>query len=123
MGALLLFHNAGLCATLLFKQCSITPNPPSSMLVIFVVFISPCGRSVPSGPIQTEPPILGVGVPGLSVRVFPRDSFARIDPVRVHVHGGGEVVDAGLEVLAADFAVELADAELLVQLDNDGLFM
>ena len=62
-------------------------------------------------------------MPGLSVRVFPRDSFARIDPVRVHVHGGGEVVDAGLEVLAADFAVELADAELLVQLDNDGLFV
>jgi hypothetical protein len=26
-------------------------------------------------------------------------------------------------VLAADFAVELADAELLVQLDNDGLFV
>jgi hypothetical protein len=52
-----------------------------------------------------------------------RDSIARIDPVGVHVYGRAEVVDIGLEGLAADFALEVADAGLLLDGDADGLFV
>jgi hypothetical protein len=52
-----------------------------------------------------------------------RNSIARIDPVGVHVDWRAEVVDVGLEGLAADFALEVADARLLLDGDADGLFV
>lgn len=52
-----------------------------------------------------------------------RDVLARVDPVRVDVDGGREVVDARLEPLAAHLAVQVPDAGLLVELDLDRLFV
>lgn len=51
------------------------------------------------------------------------DGVGCVDPFGIDVDGGGEVVDAALEVLAADLAVEGADAGFLVDLDGDGLFV
>jgi len=39
---------------------------------------------------------------------------ASIDPVGVNVYRGGEVVDVGLECLAADLALQVPDARLLL---------
>ena len=52
-----------------------------------------------------------------------RDRVASVDPVRVDVDGLGEVVDVGLEGLAADFALEVADAGFLLDGDGDGLLV
>jgi hypothetical protein len=52
-----------------------------------------------------------------------RNRITGIDPIRVHVDGRAEVVDVCLEGLAADFALEVADARLLLDGDADGLFV
>lgn len=52
-----------------------------------------------------------------------RDGVTCIDPVGVHVDGRAEVVDVGLEGLAADFTLQVADTRLLLDGDADGLFM
>ena len=87
--------------------------------VVFIVLVPTSRRRRPARPIRAEPFVLRVRLARLAIRIFSGDGFARVDPVRVHVHGGREVVDAGLELLAADFAVQLAVAELLVELDDD----
>lgn len=87
---------------------------PIANSIVFVVFISPSGRRLRARSIAAEPSILGIHIAHLSVRIFPRDRFTGIDPVRVHIHGRREIVDASLEVLAADFAVQQAHTELLV---------
>lgn len=52
-----------------------------------------------------------------------RDGVTCIDPVGVHVDGRTEVVDVGLEGLAADFTLQVADTRLLLDGDADGLFV
>jgi hypothetical protein len=52
-----------------------------------------------------------------------RDGVTCIDPVGVHVNGCAEIVDVGLEGLAADFTLEVANTGLLFDGDADGLFV
>jgi hypothetical protein len=59
----------------------------------------------------------------LTRRSLLRYSIARVDPVSIDVDGGGEVVDVGLECLAADFALEVADAGLLLDGDGNGFLV
>jgi hypothetical protein len=59
----------------------------------------------------------------LTRRSLLRNSVARVDPVGVDVDGRGEVVDVGLKGLAADFALEVADAGLLLDGDGDGFLV
>ena len=49
--------------------------------------------------------------------------ITRVDPVGVHVDGRGKVVDVGLEGLAADFALQVADAGFLLDGDGDGFLV
>jgi hypothetical protein len=51
------------------------------------------------------------------------DCVTRIDPVGIHVDGRAEVVDVGLEGLAADLTLQVADTGLLFDGDADGLFV
>jgi hypothetical protein len=52
-----------------------------------------------------------------------RNCVACIDPIGIHVDGRAEVVDAGLESLAADLTLQVADTRLLLDGDADGLFV
>ncbi len=52
-----------------------------------------------------------------------RYSITSIDPIRIHVDGGGQVIDVGLKGLAANLALEITDARLLLDRDADGLFV
>lgn len=61
---------------------------------------------------------LGIALCGLL-----RNSVAGIDPIRVDVDGCAEVVDVCLERLAADFALQIADARLLLDGHGDGFFV
>jgi hypothetical protein len=54
---------------------------------------------------------------------FGGDIFTGVYPVRVDIYSSREIVDAGLEALATDLAVKVANAALLVELNRDGLFM
>ena len=108
-------YNKAQVATPTYTAVSPSQQYPSP-LIIFIVLISACGRSLSARSIRAKSSIF-------RVRIFSRDSFARVNPVRVHIHRRGEVIDSGLEVLAADFAVQLANAKLLVELDDYGFLV
>lgn len=67
--------------------------------------------------------IVAASCRNLSRRRFLRNSVACIDPVGVDVNRRAEIVDIGLEGLAADFALQVSDAGLLFDRDRDGLFV
>lgn len=98
---------------------------PGSVIAIISIFffVNPCRRST-SASTRTRG---GVAAELLILCILGRgllgDVLAGVDPVRVNVDGGGEVVDSGLEPLSADLAVEIADPGLFVQFDLDGLFV
>ena len=86
-----------------------------AVLFVIVIFV------VPSRPrscrIATEVPVLLLLFFLLCLLV---DSLTSIDPFRIDIDSSAQVVGWTLEVLAAYFATELADASLLVYLDRYG---
>ena len=59
----------------------------------------------------------------ISLGGFLCDSVTGIDPVGIHVDGRAEIVDVGLECLAAHLALEIADTRLLLDGDADRLLV
>ena len=79
----------------------------------------PSPGTSPSSSISTKFPILSL----LLRRRVLCHALTRVDPIAVHVDRGTQIVDRGLEALAADLAVQLADAELLVKFHLDRFFV
>jgi hypothetical protein len=79
-----------------------------------VLVLCPCRRASPI----VRPPRCS-----LARRSILGNRVARIDPVGVDVYRGREVIDVCLEGLAADFALEVADARLLLDGYGHGLLV
>lgn len=85
------------------------PKPPDHFLklvvavIAIVLFLIASRRGCPRRPRRSVTAELGVFCVLRSGLL--RDVFAGVNPVGIHVDGGGEVVDARLEALSANFAV------------------
>ena len=105
--------NARLVGVLALGICIVVLNEAAIAIVIFLVMC--CGH--PSHAMRTPRDLC------IALCCLLRNSIARIDPIGVDVNGGAQVVDVGLEGLAADFALQIADARLLFDGYADGVLV
>lgn len=84
-------------------------------VAVVVVVVMRCGHAAHA---VGTPRHVGIALGGLL-----RNRVAGVDPVGVDVDGRAEVVDVGLERLAAHLALQVADARLLLDGDADGIFV
>lgn len=98
---------------------------PSIVFIVCAIFIpifatSRRGRSTcPCRRIVTELSVVFCFLGGCLLRHV----LTRVDPIRVDINGGRQVVDACLEPLAAYFAMKVANAGFLIEFYLDGLFV
>lgn len=105
--------NASLVGVLALGIRIVVLNEAAIAIVVFLVVC--CGH--PSHAMRTPRDLC------IALCRLLRNSIAGIDPIGVDVDGGAQVVDIGLEGLAADFALQVADARLLLNGYADGVLV